>query len=213
MSAKSMNGYQGLPIPVGTVFPYAGSASPALFPEGYLLCNGASVLRATYPELFRVLGTTYGSVSGTTFNLPQFNNRYLKSSAVAGTVTAQSGSGSFADFTLTTANLPAIPNITFSCSVNGGYPEGSSASNTNPTQSGGAFPDSYPMSDWSVTQTVNFYANDPPVFNYTNGTGIVVPVSPQGDPLSSFDVETLQITYIIKSDYIIFADYAGTMDI
>jgi microcystin-dependent protein len=154
--------------------------------------------------LFRVLGTTYGSVSGTTFNLPQFNNRYLKCSAVAGTVTAQSGTGSFADVTLQTSDLPAIPAITFACNVNGGYPEGSSASNTNPTQSGGAFPDAYPMSDWSVTQTVNFTAPSPPVFNYTNGTGVVAPVALQGDPLGGFDVETLQITYIIKSEYVPF---------
>ena len=204
MSASSVNGYQGIPIPVGTVFPYAGSANPATFPKGYLLCNGASLVRTAYPELFRVLGTTYGSVSGTTFSLPNFNNRYLKGSAVAGTVTAQSGTSSFQDFTLTTANLPAIPAITFSCNVNGGYPEGSSASNTNPTQSGGAFPDSYPMSEWDVTQTVNFATPDPPTFNYSNGTGVVEPVALQSDPLGGFDVQTLQITYIIKSEYVPF---------
>ena len=204
MSAKSMNGYQGAPIPVGTVFPYAGSANPALFPKGYLLCNGASLDRATYPELFRVLGTTYGSVSGTTFNLPQFNNRYLKSSAVAGTVTAQSGTASFADFTLETANLPAIPAITFSCSLNGNYTEGSSASNKEPTTSGGIDPDSYPLSDWSLTQTVNFATPNPPTFNYSNGTGIIEPVALISDPLAGFDVQTLQITYIIKTDYIVF---------
>lgn len=205
MSASSVNGYQGIPIPVGTVFPYAGSANPATFPQGYLLCNGASLVRTDYPELFRVLGTTYGSVSGTTFNLPQFNNRYLKSSAVAGTVTAQSGSSSFQDFTLTTANLPAIPNITFGCNVNGGYPEGSSASNsTTPTVSGGVFPDSYPMSNWNVTQDVNFYPTDPPLYSYSNGTGVVAPVALQSNPLGGFDVETLQITYIIKSEYVPF---------
>lgn len=54
-------------IPVGTVI---WSANPAV-PSGYLPCNGAAVGRATYPELFAAIGTTYGSGDGsTTFNLP-----------------------------------------------------------------------------------------------------------------------------------------------
>ena len=54
-------------IPVGTVL---WSANPAV-PSGYLPCNGAAVGRATYPELFAAIGTTYGSGDGsTTFNLP-----------------------------------------------------------------------------------------------------------------------------------------------
>jgi microcystin-dependent protein len=206
MSASSMNGYEGAPIPVGTVFPYAGTANPSRFPKGYLICNGASCLRTAFPELFRVLGTTYGpgAQPGLTFSIPNFNNRYLKSSAVAGTVTVRSGTGTFADITLDTANLPAIPGITFSCSLNGGYPEGSSASNTNPTQSGGAFPDSYPMSEWDVTQTVNFATPNPPTFNYSNGTGVVAPIPLATNPLAGFEVASLEITYIIKTDYTVF---------
>jgi microcystin-dependent protein len=39
-------------------------------PTGWLACQGQSLLRATYPALFTVLGTTYGSVDGTHFTLP-----------------------------------------------------------------------------------------------------------------------------------------------
>jgi hypothetical protein len=39
-------------------------------PAGYLHRNGASVLRADYPELFSVIGVLYGNVDGTHFNLP-----------------------------------------------------------------------------------------------------------------------------------------------
>jgi microcystin-dependent protein len=47
----------------------------AEIPEGYLLCNGQSVLRATYPFLFAVIGTTYGSADATHFNVPDLGTR------------------------------------------------------------------------------------------------------------------------------------------
>lgn len=59
-------------LPPGVTMPYAGSAAPA----GWLLANGAAVLRATYPELFAVIGTTFGAGNGTTtFNLPNLCGR------------------------------------------------------------------------------------------------------------------------------------------
>lgn len=40
-------------------------------PTGYLLCDGAEVLRTTYNALFLAIGTTYGDGNGsTTFNVP-----------------------------------------------------------------------------------------------------------------------------------------------
>lgn len=70
-------------IPVGTVI---WSANPAV-PSGYLPCNGAAVGRATYPELFAAIGTTYGSGDGsTTFNLPDLTNKFIQGSTTAGAV-------------------------------------------------------------------------------------------------------------------------------
>ena len=47
-------------------------------PDGYLVCNGASVSRTTYANLFAVIGTTFGSGNGsTTFNLPDLRDRYI----------------------------------------------------------------------------------------------------------------------------------------
>lgn len=44
-------------------------------PPGYLVCNGLEVVRTTYPELFRLIGTYYGDGDGvTTFNLPNLTN-------------------------------------------------------------------------------------------------------------------------------------------
>jgi microcystin-dependent protein len=57
--------------PVGVVMAYAGSTAPA----GWLLCAGQSVSRATYADLFGILQTTYGSVDGNSFNLPDLRGR------------------------------------------------------------------------------------------------------------------------------------------
>ena len=62
-------------IPTGSLVPFAG----AVIPEGYLLCNGAEVSRTTYANLFSVIGTLWGSGDGsTTFNLPDFNDRFIE---------------------------------------------------------------------------------------------------------------------------------------
>ncbi len=56
---------------IGEIKAYAG----ALAPTGYLLCQGQSLLRASYAELFTILGTTFGSVDSTHFTLPDLQGR------------------------------------------------------------------------------------------------------------------------------------------
>lgn len=59
----------GSGLPLGAIIPFAGTTPP----EGYLLCNGAAVSRTMYPDLYTLIGTTYGSGNGsTTFNLPDY---------------------------------------------------------------------------------------------------------------------------------------------
>jgi microcystin-dependent protein len=60
-------------LPVGAIFPYGGTAAPS----GYLLCYGQSLLRASYPDLFTALGTTWGAVDGTHFTLPDLRGRVV----------------------------------------------------------------------------------------------------------------------------------------
>ncbi len=55
----------------GFITMYGGSSAPT----GWLLCDGTSYLRATYPDLFTLLGTTYGSADGTHFNVPDMRGR------------------------------------------------------------------------------------------------------------------------------------------
>ena len=61
--------------PTGVVYPFAGAI--ANIPSGYLLCNGSSLLRASYPALFNAIGVIYGAADGTHFNLPDFRDRML----------------------------------------------------------------------------------------------------------------------------------------
>ena len=73
-------------------------------PDGYLVCNGATVSRETYADLFAVIGTTFGSGDGsTTFNLPDLRNRYII------------GAGTNA---LGAKIAEQLPNITGTCDLN-----------------------------------------------------------------------------------------------
>lgn len=58
-------------VPTGLILPYGGSTAP----EGFLLCNGATINRTTYANLFKAIGTTYGEGDGsTTFRIPSASN-------------------------------------------------------------------------------------------------------------------------------------------
>jgi microcystin-dependent protein len=62
----------GSDLPVGSVTQFAGNTIPIR----YLECNGSAVSRTEYPELFAIIGTTYGAGDGnTTFNLPDLRGR------------------------------------------------------------------------------------------------------------------------------------------
>lgn len=57
-------------------------------PDGYLLCDGSTVSRSIYSNLYAVLGTKYGAGDGTTtFSIPDLINRYPKGASTAGSYT------------------------------------------------------------------------------------------------------------------------------
>lgn len=57
---------------IGEILGYAGATAP----KDYLLCDGSAVSRATYAELFAIIGTSFGSGDGsTTFNLPNMQGK------------------------------------------------------------------------------------------------------------------------------------------
>jgi microcystin-dependent protein len=53
-------------------------------PSGTLEANGAEVAKASYNNLFLAIGSTYGAPTSTTFKLPDYRGRFLRSSDEAG---------------------------------------------------------------------------------------------------------------------------------
>jgi microcystin-dependent protein len=45
-----------------------------------LICDGRSLLRSSYANLFTAIGTVWGSVDGTHFNIPDLRNAFLRGS-------------------------------------------------------------------------------------------------------------------------------------
>lgn len=79
-------------LPPGMVIPYAGTTAPG----GWILCFGQTVSQATFPALYLILGTTYGSDAGGLFTLPDLRGRAVfgddnMGGSTAGRVTAASG--------------------------------------------------------------------------------------------------------------------------
>lgn len=63
-------------LPIGA---YLQWSSEAKTPDGFLLCDGRSLNKTEYSELFDVIGYTYGG-SGDNFNIPVFNDgRFMRS--------------------------------------------------------------------------------------------------------------------------------------
>ncbi|MGW0995743.1 phage tail protein [Streptomyces sp. NPDC002523] len=65
---------------VGSVVGYGGIVSGnAQPPAGWLLCDGTTVSRDTYADLFQAIGTLHGGGDGTrTFNLPDYRGRFQR---------------------------------------------------------------------------------------------------------------------------------------
>jgi microcystin-dependent protein len=89
-------------IPVGTIVAYGLSTNP----DGWLHCNGQSLLRATYPALYAVIGVLYGAGNdaGNTFAAPELRDKMLMGSGT-NNGTHGNGAGAFASGgTITTAS-------------------------------------------------------------------------------------------------------------
>lgn len=92
-AAKAMidNALSGLPdsgVPSGVMVPFAGKTVP----DGWLLCNGASLAKAAYPDLFNAIGYTWGGYRDT-FYLPNYNGRHVLGTTYANNVGSTVSSG------------------------------------------------------------------------------------------------------------------------
>ena len=79
-------------FPVGAVVPYAGPLASTdagdgvnlnqirtnLARAGWLFCDGMSLSRQDYPELFGVIGLAFGYADAKHFNLPDLRGRFIR---------------------------------------------------------------------------------------------------------------------------------------
>lgn len=86
---------------IGEIIAYAGTTSPV---ADWLVCDGASLLRTDYADLFAVIGTTYGSVDVSHFNLPDLRDNVLVGSGLSYTLGTLVGE---ATHTLVTSEVPS----------------------------------------------------------------------------------------------------------
>ena len=86
-------GYVDSIVPVGVIVAYAGASAPS----GYLFCQGQLVNKSSYPDLYDVLGTTYGAETGTQFRLPDLQSKFLAGKGTAGWSDALGESGGSKD--------------------------------------------------------------------------------------------------------------------
>jgi microcystin-dependent protein len=71
-AAKLDPAVQSVFLPAGMIVPFAGSVVPA----GWLPCDGSTISRTTYANLFSAIGIVWGGGDGsTTFNLPDLRGR------------------------------------------------------------------------------------------------------------------------------------------
>ena len=59
-------------VPVGTIIGMTTSGVP----DHYLECDGSTILRSVFPELFAVIGVSYGSGDATNFIIPDMQGRF-----------------------------------------------------------------------------------------------------------------------------------------
>lgn len=81
------------------------AAAFSVTPHGWAVCDGALLNIADYPDLFQLLGITYGGDGTSTFALPDLRGRVIVDRNNAGLVPGNSGGA--ATHTLSVAEMPA----------------------------------------------------------------------------------------------------------
>lgn len=102
---KNLSGYVylGNDIPVGAICNYSGDN----IPNDYLLCDGSSLLRSAYPDLFNAIGTKYGSVDDLHFNLPDLRERVAVGKSGNSPYNTLGNKGGETTHVLTIAEMPS----------------------------------------------------------------------------------------------------------
>lgn len=166
----------------------------SLVVRGWLQCDGSSISRTTYSDLFAVIGTTYGSADDAHFNLPDCKGRVLaapgKPYDTAPSTLALGNSFGYQNHTLSVNEMPSHTH-----QHNGTGPLGSGQ-------------DGYGLAYQDGHSTINSGTNDGAEPNlYTQVRALNINTTGGSQP---FDIQ--QPTIVIGNVYIYSGVYEQCMD-
>lgn len=196
MSVADTLGYSSFPIPVGTIFFYAGLG----IPDTYLDCQGNAFDPLEYPLLAQVLGAAV---------TPALGNDILGGGPLAQIGQLQpatSGAITPAPITLTAANIPTLAPFDVIGSVQGNWVTGALTPQSSGTglailnvasPSTGINDDIFDYTKQAVnTRTTASALTPAPIF-----TGSNLPITPTVTGSGDTTPITLTLRYIIKAKY------------
>lgn len=111
-------------MPTGTISWLASET----IPSGFLKCDGSSVAKEDYPELYSVIGDTFGTGTDTTFQLPDLRAKFIRGAGTNGDYSATFGNTQGGSILISnSSHFPTVSNSEFSKIVptNMGYRFGS----------------------------------------------------------------------------------------
>lgn len=201
MSVADTLGYEGYPLPVGTIFPFIGTTLPSAIETGCVPCDGAFYSPTDLPDLFKALGYAYGQ-SGDNFRVPILNVQD-ESFLIGGSFTnpvpvPENIVVNSVGATLVAANIPTIKSaapqlLTFTTS-------GSNLSFTASETVRGYNSGSGTLSGIGAD---GVYPNINPVFinNTSYNNAVPTPVTRAFTATGTFNPQYVSIVYLIKARY------------
>lgn len=126
-------------LPPGSITSYAGST----IPSGWLLCDGSTLNKNDYPELFSAIGYIYGG-TGNSFKIPNLTGRFLLGKSGSHPLAQTGGAETVA---LSVAQMPAHGH-SVSCSTVGNHTHSIPA-----PASEGTYPSTYSIRGSGYTQS------------------------------------------------------------
>ena len=181
-NAASVQNLQTAMVPPGTIVAFGGDTPPL----GWLNCDGTSVEIADRPALSAAIGTTWGSSSSTSFNLPDLRGMFLR--GVNGTRANISGLSSTAPDPDATTRIPSGQG---NANAVGSIQGSAFASHTHAASSSIPAYNNAAGSNWGLNGVYNQVAQP------LGPVGLSVTVSAAGSSSETRPVN-VAVTYIIK---------------
>jgi microcystin-dependent protein len=211
MSVAGTVGYNGFPVPIGSIIPFITEESFPLEADGWLLCGGQTLAIEDFPDLYDVIGDAYApapSAEGL-FTLPDLlvgGESFITGSSFTDG-TRQTSSATFTRTSgPTTLGINNIPTLTQSSAVLNGTFTNTSGNVIKYTFNGSEelAPPTVPSisygKSFGIVNPANTTTFNSSTIYYTNPTSNPIPVS-QYTITGATHSEFVSVCYFIKAIY------------